>query len=399
MKRSGYLLLGSIMLCCLLTACSIKRKPLEREARESEYHIPDADNEQAESEKELESVPSEEEEQSGASEAIKKEYARGGRIEEQTFQVTLAPFGEVTFASYEPDLSEDPLADAVFLIERDGKVLTELPGMTEDNCRVNESFNKVEAVSFLDYNQDGYDDIILICNYSPVSGPETGSACSEIRYYKGAEDGAFSYEEPMSQDATSALAEITIQTAKGFIGVGKKVRTEPWQDAYLNYLNERTMNENMQSYGLIYLDQDEIPELVEIGYCEADGCRIINFSDGEAHVTRLYRLNFSYIEKQNLLCNSDGLMDQYYDRIYQITDGKMKLIAEGLYGAENNSALQIDPEGNPVYEYTWNGKKMSKQEYEREFENIYDMSSAKPRCTEEYSLEEIKAIIQAYYSD
>ena len=45
-------------------------------------------------------------------------YQKGNSIEEQTFVVNLCPFGQVTFASYEPDVSDDPFADAVFLIKK-----------------------------------------------------------------------------------------------------------------------------------------------------------------------------------------------------------------------------------------------------------------------------------------
>ena len=86
-------------------------------------------------------------------------YPRGSRIAGQTFDVTLRPLGQITFAAYEPDTSENSFADVVFLIERDGEILMQLSGTTEDNVGL-EEFCQVEAVSFLDYNNDSYDDII-----------------------------------------------------------------------------------------------------------------------------------------------------------------------------------------------------------------------------------------------
>ena len=76
--------------------------------------------------------------------------------------------------------------------------------------------------------------------------------------------------------------------------------------------------EGQQGYTLIYLDNDDIPELVEVGKSEASGVRIVNYSNGSVHVNGLSRLYFTYIEGKNLLCNSDGLMDSYYDYIYLI---------------------------------------------------------------------------------
>lgn len=88
---------------------------------------------------------------------------------------------------------------------------------------------------------------------------------------------------------------------------------ESWPQAYIDYLAHDSDIAGQNGYVLIYIDADEIPELVEIGADEATGCRIINFSDGAAHVTQLNRLYFSYIERENLLCNSEGNMDYYYD--------------------------------------------------------------------------------------
>ncbi len=84
-------------------------------------------------------------------------YPRGNKIENQSFQVELRPLGQVTFASYKPDTSENPLADVVFLIEKEGEILLQLPGTGEGNIGY-ELFAQVDAVSFVDYNNDGYDE-------------------------------------------------------------------------------------------------------------------------------------------------------------------------------------------------------------------------------------------------
>ena len=79
--------------------------------------------------------------------------------------------------------------------------------MYEGNTRSNETFNKVEAVSFPDYNSDGFNDIIIICSYSPASGPKTGTGYPEVRIYSGKADGSFTLERSLSENANSALAE------------------------------------------------------------------------------------------------------------------------------------------------------------------------------------------------
>ena len=336
-------------------------------------------------------------------EPVAEENGVGDLIEDQTFEVTLQPFGQVTFASYEPDTSENPLADAAFCIEQDGKVLTRLPGVTEDNVN-SEMFDAVEAVSFLDYNYDGYDDIILIISYYLGAGPQAATPHSTIRYYSGSADGTFVYQEQMSLDATSALAEITIKAAKDFIGykkpngeIAKEQSLEPWQEAYIQYLQQDSDVAGQDGYTLINMSTDKIPQLVEVGNCQAAGCRVVHFAEGKVHVTQLGRLNFTYIPNENLLCNSDGNMDTYYDLVYSMIDGEMTLIAQGHYGAADNSNLQFDSEGNPIYQYEWNGVEMSKEEYAKELNRIYDTTKAVGYGYDNlYSVEEVIEMVEEY---
>lgn len=299
-------------------------------------------------------------------------------IGDQTFEVTLEPSGEVTFASYQPDTQQNPLGDVLFEIQEAGGKTTALEGVFENNVRANEIFNKVEAVSFPDYNGDGFSDVIIICNYSPSSGPDVGTGYSEARIYKGNEDGMFTLERELSEVTNSALAEKTVQTVLGFLGAGKQGEAQgsDWKQAYIDHLQKQAPEE-WQGYQLIYLNDDEIPELVEIGTSEAAGCVIVTYADGMLEETRLGRLNFTYIERGGLLCNSDGNMDHYYDLVYRMENGRLTQIAAGYYGAEDNSGVEFDADGNPVYRYQWDDVQMSQEEYEQKLNAVYDTSKAR----------------------
>lgn len=337
------------------------------------------------------------------------EYKTGSAIEAQTFDVNLNPFGPVTFASYEPDTSENPMADPVFLIEKDGQVLTRLPGIFQDNINTG-VFNQVEAVSFPDYNHDTYDDVIIIISYYPEASSQAATPHSVIRYYSGTAKGNFVYEKQMSQDATSALAEISIKTAKDFISGEKAddpvpdpslsesaISLKPWQQAYIRYLSEDSEAKAQRGYTLIRLSDDGIPQLAEIGIDEATGSRIVHYAKGKVHVTQLNRLSFSYIPEENLLCNSEGNMDYYYDLVYRLTDGEIVPVASGYYGAADNSRIQFDENGEPVYRYQWNQIEMTKDEYEKELSRVYDKSRAVTYDYDSlYSQDEMIKIIREY---
>ncbi len=410
-KKNIRMILTTLLLSLALAGCGSDQAPAPEEETTKPPVAEKTDTQEEDIPEDTQQETSREASVSGTEEAdnaqpaAKDTIKKGALITEQTFDVNFHPLGEVTFASYEPDTSENPLADAVFLIEKDGEVLTQLPGVTEENIGL-ELFHKVEAVSFTDYNNDTYDDIILILSYYFGAGPQAAQPHSLIRYYSGTANGDFLYESQMSQDASMALSEITIETAKNFIG-GKRVEEspedatseslEPWQEAYLQYLSNDSDPQIQSGYTLINIEDSGIPQIVEVGDCEATGCRIVHYGNGKVHVTQLNRLYFTYIPYGNLLCNSEGLMDCYYDLVYRLKDGELTLIASGYYGAEDNSNVQFDDNGDPIYQYEWEGTPMSRSDYQKELSQTYDSSQATTYDYEHlFTLEELQQAITQY---
>ena len=90
-------------------------------------------------------------------------------------------------------------------------------------------------------------------------------------------------------------------------------------------------------------------------------------------------------------------MDHYYDLIYSIVDGEMKQVASGYYGRDDNAAMEFDSEGNPIYQYEWNGVEMTRDEYEKEFAKVYDSSKAVTYNYDNlYSMDEVREAIKEY---
>lgn len=211
----------------------------------------------------------------------------------------------------------------------------------------------------------------------------------------GCGSGNDSMQDEMPETVIMQQEEEIKQTAAESETDGRNL--EAWQQAYADYLLNDSDAAAQEGYTLITMSDDEIPQLVEVGIDEATGCRIIYYAKGEVHSAQLNRLYFSYIPGENLLCNSEGLMDTYYDLVYSIVDGEMTLIAAGYYGAEDNSNVQFDAEGNPVYQYEWNGVEMSKEEYEDELFSVYDTSRAVSYdYSSLYSVDEMIEVIEKY---
>lgn len=382
MKKKHILLAWCVVFSLLLAACGKKEdEPKAENTRKQakSERVADTDAKKTPEDKKADSNTE------ADGKVVPAELGYGAQIAGQCFDVNLKPLGDVRFVSYEPDAAKIPFLDAGFVIEtaknEHGKDIL-LPGWTDNNIRENLKFDSVQAVSFTDIESDGYDDIIIVCDYRMMEGNTEKGSYSEVRIYSGSAGGSFSLNRGLSDSANRGQGEKTISSVKGLLSGGNTntssstpTPANSWQQMYIGYLNGNA--DSGEGYTLIYLDGDDVPELVQVGGCEAAGCNIISIADGQIQETHLGRLNFTYLEREGLLCNSDGLMDHYYDIVWQMKDGRMRQIASGWWGAEDNSNVQFDEKGSPIYQYLWEGQEMSSEEYEAALNNVFDRTREK----------------------
>ena len=169
-----------------------------------------------------------------------------------------------------------------------------------------------------------------------------------------------------------------------------------WKQAYLSALQaKREYEDNLlyenYTYSLIYVNDDPIPELVVDRGSEAGGCLILTYCAGVVDELQTRRRAFTYLEMKNLLNNSDGRMDYYYDYIYTIKNGVWTCVATG----ESYSYLDDfkDSLGRYICQtYIWNGKETSMEDYLSALRQIYNEDQAiKPSLY--YSADEILAFL------
>lgn len=101
----------------------------------------------------------------------------GEQITEQTFEMDLYGWGNVTFASYQPI---DELHDVTFSLLLGGETYQDLDDNDKNGLLEKQKFVEVSAISFKDCNEDGIKDIIAIIRYE---NKETKEQWDEARMY------------------------------------------------------------------------------------------------------------------------------------------------------------------------------------------------------------------------
>jgi hypothetical protein len=170
-----------------------------------------------------------------------------------------------------------------------------------------------------------------------------------------------------------------------------------WKKLYIDYINKNPGSEPvLSSYSLIYINDDDVPELwidYGVGY---EGCVLCTVSGGKLEVIQFASCGMSYIKRQNLFVISTGRMDSYYDYVYRIKNGEFVKLHEGEYGAEDNANVQYDANDEPIYQYCWEGKEVSKKQYERALKSVFDDTKAVSPNENSYSASEIVSKIRGF---
>lgn len=131
------------------------------------------------------------------------------KIPEQSFDVYLDDWGEVTFVSCRP--SPDELIDwkvASFYLIRDDQILYKFPYRFENNSSRGYigTFYSVGAVGFRDINDDEKEDIIIITYYHSGAGPTGMVPRPGVTIYLAGEDD-FYLAKDMIEDVEENIVE------------------------------------------------------------------------------------------------------------------------------------------------------------------------------------------------
>ena len=333
-----------------------------------------------------------------------KKKSNSKKIEDQSFHTTIKGIGEVDFISATPNTNKDKYADAIFKIKKDGKVYEKLPGYEKNNIRIGKKFQKVEAVSFQDCNNDDLDDIIIVNSYKQDSENET-----EARIYTQGSDQKFTLDKDMSSKVNENVSDKTVDSILEYLKPEEKQTEEKtaeseetkqedtsagWKQAYINWVNQRPDWE----YELFDVNGDNIPEIAAIGPGMAQGCYVGTYGNSGVQEVQILRSGIYYMKGQNVIDNESGSMGEYYDRVFKIQDGKWVQIGDGTYVAADDCPEETDEYGNPLFDftYTWNGAVVSEEEYSSNLGKVFNIEEAEMVNETGATASEIISQIQSY---
>lgn len=153
-----------------------------------------------------------------------------------------------------------------------------------------------------------------------------------------------------------------------------------WQEAYIDFLNKPSATtwvsgNSSEEYSLIYIDDDDIPELHIFTGGMATGVTIVSFYEGKVRAMNRERGGIKYIERGGLLYSDWGNMGFYPCNIYMLEKGEFSEIGTGVI-RECYDGEYYDEEYTDIwYEYLWEGKEVTEEEYEACINEMIDTSA------------------------
>ncbi len=181
-------------------------------------------------------------------------------------------------------------------------------------------------------------------------------------------------DEATETEAEPGVAESDIQD-----------EVEPWRQAYLDYLTSDTDfinyrdNGDSLTYTLIYLDENDVPELFIDSGVEAGGQLIATYYDGKVKNQHFPRIGSQYIEKTGLVYTNTGHMDYYPLSITKLENGEFTVLGSGIaYMTDEDREKMVADENYPyTLTYEWEDEAVSEEQFNANVEKLYDLEKSK----------------------
>ena len=253
-------------------------------------------------------------------------------------------------------------------------------------------------------------------NYRELCGVETACLRTPEEFQSWSEDQAqplkctdiyFYSEEELEKNTKAVQAayqEPRKETAKQTSQTGTKPQPtqntseEGWKQAYLSCVEEckgRHPNDSeWLSFWLVDIDGDAIPELYIDEGSTAAGSNLYIYNDGQAKSVSMWSGGLMYQKGANRFVDTGGNQGYYHTIFYAIQDGEIVQLGR-------SDLTQLPDENNEIKEtYSWNDKEVSKEEYDKETDALFDFKKAtgvyRDQLDEAYNCSTITNAINTY---
>ena len=167
---------------------------------------------------------------------------------------------------------------------------------------------------------------------------------------------------------------LTCCLAFGIFPTTVRAAENNWAKAYSEFIEEDTEDDlklrDHAEYQLIYIDNDDIPELWVDYYYGYAGGKICTFDGKEVRSIPLDGDGkFEYLEGEGRFYISGGGMDDFWDSVYTLHNGSFEETARGTC-----EVLSWDEPS--VSLYRWEGVQVSENEYQQNLSSAFDSSGA-----------------------
>lgn len=167
--------------------------------------------------------------------------------------------------------------------------------------------------------------------------------------------------------------QIARQAGNGLVWENRRlVNFASWQEAYIDFITRLHVmvgaDNGYEEYSLIYVDDDDVPELFIFTGGMVTGEIIASFYEGKVRAMNRDRCGIRYLEYGGLLYNMNGNTGFNPCNIYRLSQGEFSEIGTGW------EQEHIIDEENVYWEYFWEGKAVTEEEYNTGINELIDTS-------------------------
>ena len=155
----------------------------------------------------------------------------------------------------------------------------------------------------------------------------------------------------------------------------KESTIPPWKTAYLEYLDAQ--KDGHLSYALIYIDDDDVPELYLSSIAEAMGDSVCSYKNGTVIEQPLNRIGGGrYIEKSGEIVNQNGNSGRLYTNVYKLTEDGFSLT---FYAVSSERAEHLGNDEYIIsYEYSVENKPVNEGDYTAAVDAAFNFAQSVP---------------------